>query len=212
METLTSILGWDTALASRSQGPTISPTYARSSNSTDAADTTDAIAASSPPLRSLVFVDDGYAEAFKWNLGTNVFGGGSGGQQTQIDKAIVVLPFSSCCSRSDDGQASCNVIRAFNADRVAFFVSTFLVDSLIPLNAAITTAGCADVTVVTMNGPDACKVEVADDTVGGEEDYDFVKSSFSPIRVRVVYFPLHIVRMMSSQDQNVRIFCLSVTP
>lgn len=191
---LSSVLGWDATNSA--------------DKLSDSSRESEKLKSGSKKPKDLIFIDEGYAEAFRWNFGVGI---------QACDMNHVILPFSACSNRlevNDNRYISSNTIRDFRPDRVVLFVSTFLVDSLIQINTAIATTGCADITIVTVNAPDMCKLEGSNadhSSADREEDYHIVKDSLSPVRVKVIHFPLHIVRLLANQEEpNVSLYAVRI--
>lgn len=138
--------------------------------------------------RSLIYVDVGFAEILKWQLGSHL-----------VSEKYVVLPLEPALSKSG------SITGQYIPERMAFFVSSSLLDISFTLGRLITSVSCSNATIVTICSPDACKVEGSDENEE-TDDYAFIKTALSPINVGVIHLPLHLVHLLSSSEVNVSAF------
>jgi hypothetical protein len=154
---------------------------------------------------SLVFIDEGYAEVFKWQFGVTAI--------SLLSDTWIVLPWESLMGNTETGNEnnSSPLLAKYNPRRIAFFVSSSLLDSLFALNRAIsatTGSNAAHVTIVTINSPDACKLEDSTENDETLTDYQFIKSSLqegngTTATIEIIHLPLHVVPVLHCNDSNV---------
>lgn len=134
---------------------------------------------------AVLYMDDGFSEAFKWQFGDRL----------QLDQCVV-LPFL----QAEDS----DFIRRIRPKRIAFFVSTYLIDCLDILKSLLTQSGCTSLVLVTSSSAEACKVQ-SQETTDGQAivDYGIVRDALEPNRVSIVCLPMHIIPILNSKDKKV---------
>ena len=138
----------------------------------------------------VVVVDDGFAEAFKWNL-----------TDTHIENVSVY----SLCESVDN----LNIIATHYPARVVVFTTRLCRDVLLKIKSILVVAGAMQSFILTSISAEASTIsnfatsskahKSRNMTAGG---YSAIEEIMHPFAAKLVYFPLHCIQLLSLSCSN----------